>query len=355
MNAPRFASVDALRGLTVALMLLVNTPGDWGHVVAPLLHARWHGCTVADLVFPMFLFVVGVSVALGIVPRREQGDAVAVLRRAALLRALRIVALGLLLHLLAWWLLDPPAFRPFGVLQRVGLCFAACALAALYLRARGQWLLCGVLVAGWWWLLAATGGVAPGTNFADRVDAALLGIHAYRFDAATGLGHEPEGLLTTLPAIATTLLGLRAGDWLRHGRLRALVVAGAALACAGLLASPVLPFNKGLWTSSYVLWTGGLSMLALAAVHVLVDRRGWPAVGRAPGINAVVVYAGAAVATVLLDATGAGGAVYRAVFLPWLSPGGDERLASLGYAVAFVALWWGIAGWMARRGWRVTI
>ena len=131
----RFASVDALRGLTVAAMLLVNTPGDWSHVYAPLLHAEWHGVTPTDLVFPFFLFIVGVSVSLGIVPRAEAGVARDVLVRALLWRAAKIVALGLALHLLAYLMLDRPHFRPWGVLQRIGLCFAAAGLIA---RAQGK-------------------------------------------------------------------------------------------------------------------------------------------------------------------------------------------------------------------------
>ena len=116
----RFDSVDALRGMTVAAMLLVNNPGDWGHVYAPLLHSEWHGCTPTDLVFPFFLFIVGVSIALGIVPRVEAGADTAALRRNVLLRAAKIIGLGVMLHVLAFLLLDMAWFRPWGVLQRIG-------------------------------------------------------------------------------------------------------------------------------------------------------------------------------------------------------------------------------------------
>src|SRR5690606_15609948 len=148
-RAQRFASVDALRGLTVAGMLLVNTPGDWGHVYAPLLHASWHGCTAADLVFPFFLFVAGVSIALGIVPRVEQGADPRALHRTIASRALRIIALGLLLNLAAWWTYDLPHYRPWGVLQRIGLCFLIAAPLAMHLRPRAQWALAGALLLGW--------------------------------------------------------------------------------------------------------------------------------------------------------------------------------------------------------------
>lgn len=232
-KAPRFASVDALRGLTVAAMLLVNNPGDWGHVYAPLLHAGWHGCTPTDLVFPFFLIIVGVSIALGVVPRLEAGGSRGALMRTLAVRALRIVGLGLLLHLLAWWWLDMAHFRPWGVLQRIGLCFLAAGAVALWLAPRTQWLLLGGLLLGWWALLAWGGSVAPWDNFASRVDTSLLGPLLYQFDPATGRGHDPEGLLSTLGALATTLLGVRAGDWLRHGRRRALWIAALVSLLSG--------------------------------------------------------------------------------------------------------------------------
>src|SRR5690606_9274655 len=172
----RHASVDVLRGWAVAAMLLVNYPGDWGHVYAPLEHSEWNGFTPTDLVFPAFLFLVGVSIALALGRAAEAGgDA----RRQALgkawLRALRLVLLGLALHAIAMWAYDKPDFRPWGVLQRIGLCFGAAATAMLYLRARGQWIAIAALLLGYWALLAATGGTAPWDNIASRVDTWMLG------------------------------------------------------------------------------------------------------------------------------------------------------------------------------------
>ncbi len=176
MSKPlRYASVDALRGLTVAAMLLVNNPGSWGHVFAPLLHSEWNGCTPTDLVFPFFLFIVGVSIALGVVPRVEAGAAHGPLRRALLVRAVRIVGLGLVLHVLAWrWLALPP-FRPWGVLQRIGLCFALAGLVAISLSPKRQWTLLVLLLAGYGGMLVAGGTLAPWHNLASRIDTALLG------------------------------------------------------------------------------------------------------------------------------------------------------------------------------------
>jgi predicted acyltransferase len=351
----RFASVDALRGLTVAAMLLVNNPGDWGHVYAPLLHADWHGCTPTDLVFPFFLFVVGVSIALGIIPRAEAGADTAVLQRGIVIRALKIVAIGLLLHALAMWLLDRPVYRPMGVLQRIGLCFLAAGTLALHVKPRVQWMLVCAIVLGYWALLAAGGTYAPGVNLANRFDTAVLGPFQYRFDPVTSLGQEPEGLLSTLPAIATTLLGVRAGAWLRRGELRTMIAAALAWLALGGAWSLWVPLNKPLWTSSYVLWTAGCALLALIALHVLVDRRGWPAIGRSFGVNAITAYAGAAVLIYVLLATGAWGAIYRHAFAGWMTPLFGPYLPSLAIALCYVAFWWLVVRWMDRRGWHVKV
>lgn len=352
---PRFSSVDALRGLTVAAMLLVNNPGDWGHIYAPLEHAEWHGCTPTDLIFPTFLFVMGVSITLGIAPRMERGVDRSRLRREVLLRAARIVGLGLLLHLIAWIVLDRDYFRPWGVLQRIGVCFAAAGLLAIQVRARMQWFVLVALLLGYWALLAAGGSYAPWTNLASRVDTALLGPFNYKFDAATGRGHDPEGLLSTLPAIATALLGVRAGAWLREGNSRYLWIGGLLSLALGGAWALVFPLNKNLWTSSYVLWTGGWAMLALAACHVAIDRWGWPPLGRRFGVNAIAAFAGSALMVYVLLAPGWWEPLYRIGFAQWMTPRFGPTLPSLTFALAFVAVWWGIVYWMDRRSWRLKI
>src|ERR1700750_2452359 len=183
----RYASVDVIRGMTVAAMLLVNDPGDWGHVWWPLEHAEWNGCTPTDLVFPLFLFIVGVSVSLAIVPRVEGGAAKAPIRQAALVRALRIVGLGLLLNLVAWLAIPDAHLRLPGVLQRIGVCFAIAALLGVDRRAWTRGILFVVVLAADGALLLA-GGVEPWTILVSRVDAALFGPFVYASDAATGLG-----------------------------------------------------------------------------------------------------------------------------------------------------------------------
>ena len=337
----RFASVDALRGLAVAAMIVVNTPGDWSHVYAPLLHSEWHGFTPTDLVFPLFLFIVGVSIALapGATPR------------SILWRALRIVALGLALHAAAWWLMDMRALRPWGVLQRIGVCYAAAGLMAISMQPRTQWIAIAGLLLGYWALMALGGTFERAGNLASRLDTALLGPLVYEYDTATGSGHDPEGLLSTFPAIATTLLGVRAGDRLRAGDLRGLIGGGLAALALGAAWSVAFPLNKNLWTSSFVLWTAGWSLLLLAAFHDAIDRRGWPAIGRRFGVNAIAVYAGAWVLECVLTRLNLNRAIAGA-FVQVLK---DPYLASLAYALAFAILWWSVALALDRRGVRLRI
>ncbi len=309
---PRFESVDAFRGITVAAMLLVNDPGDWAHVYAPLRHAQWEGCTPADLVFPSFLFVVGVSITLA----RDR------LTYAALVaRALRIVGLGLVLHALAYLLLDRPEYRIPGVLQRIGLCYGAAGLLALHARRGTQWLAFAAILLGYW---AWTGWGEP-----------------YTLDNRP----DPEGLTSTLPALATTILGLLAGEWLKAGSLRRIAAMGVALLLLGDLWSDVLPYNKTLWTPSYVLWSGGWALLALALLDAAIDLERWPALGRRMGRNAIAIYAGAWMMAILLDASRWREAVHASLAAWMPSP----EMASLAYALVFTALWWIVAVVLDRR------
>ncbi|MFT7722957.1 MAG: heparan-alpha-glucosaminide N-acetyltransferase domain-containing protein [Roseateles sp.] len=351
----RIASVDALRGLAVAAMLLVNNPGDWGHVYAPLQHAAWHGCTPTDLIFPFFLFIVGVSTALAIGPRVQAGAAPGPLRAAVVRRGLRILALGLLLHALAWWLLDKPEFRMPGVLQRIGLCFIAAGLVAVQWRARGQWLLLVVLLAGYGALLQGSGAPLEKLgSLQQRLDTALLGRFAYEWNAQTGIAFDPEGLLSTLGALATTVFGLLCGGLLRREAPRAVLLTGIAAALVGAWWSTWLPWNKQLWTPSFVLWTGGLAAVALAAARVWVDVRGHRPWGRAFGLNAIGAYAGAWLCAVLLAASGWMAPLYATMFGPVGAALGPHA-QSLAFALAFVAAWAAIVWALDRRGlyWKI--
>lgn len=348
--ALRFASVDALRGLTVAAMLLVNDAGDWSHVYPWLEHAAWNGCNPADYIFPFFLFVAGVSLALALEPALARGRAPAALLRGVLGRAARLFGVGLVLHAAAALLIADRSFRLPGVLQRIALCVALAGAAALHLRARGQWALFGLLLLGHGALLA-WGGMAPDANPELYFDSAVLGRLAYQYDAASGRAFDPEGLVGTLGALATTLLGLRAGHWLRAGELGALARAGFAAAAGGALLNLAQPINKALWTPAYVLWTGGIACLALLAAHRLAERRGLWLPGGAPGRNAMLAYAGSWLMVCVLAATGADRWLYAHAFAGWLTPWAGSEFASAAWAAAIVAVWWLVAIALDRRGW----
>ncbi|WP_061939795.1 acyltransferase family protein [Collimonas pratensis] len=351
----RLASVDALRGCTVAAMLLVNDPGDWGHVYAPLEHSAWHGCTPTDLVFPFFLFLVGLSCALGIEPRAAQVGQRAALTRAALLRALRIVALGLAINVLAWLIMPGVHLRAPGVLQRIGLCFAATALFAIHTRPRTQWAAIVAILLGYWGSLALGGSLEPWVNLASRSDSAIFGPLVYQIDPLSGRGHDPEGLLATLPSLATCLLGLCAGRWLREDKLKPLLTGAMAAIALSAVWSLALPLNKNLWTSSFALWCGGWAALATLLFHWLIDRRGWPAVGRRFGVNAIAAYAGSELMQILLPGLGWQEALYQRGFAGWITPLAGPHIASLAFAVAFVALWWLIVYAMDKRRWYLKL
>lgn len=357
----RMASVDALRGLTVAAMLMVNDAGDWSHVYPWLEHAEWHGCTPADFIFPFFLLIVGVSINLALGPRLVGADAArpelrADVARRVLLRGVRIVLLGLALHAIAALLLHDRAFRLLGVLQRTGICFALAGLMAVYVRdARLHWAALAAILLGYWGLLLAGGSLAPDLNIADRIDTRLLGRLAYQFDPASGRAHDPEGILGTLPALATVILGMRAGAWLRAGQQGKLLLAGATALLAGGAWSLLLPLNKQLWTPSFVLWTGGFGMLAIALAHWLIDLKGWPALGRSLGINAIAAYAGSWIATCVIEGSGIMQPLYQTLFARPLAAWTGPFVPSLLFAMAFTGAFWLLMRGFARRGWLITI
>ena len=352
----RFSSIDALRGLTVAAMLLVNNAGDWDHVYAWLEHAEWNGCNPADFIFPFFLLIVGVSLNLAFAAKIEAGSNLTQLKKIVIERGVRIIVLGLLLNLVAFMLIDGRAFRLPGILQRIGICFTLVGLIHLnWHSARAQWALIVAILLGYWLLLWSTGGTVQQLNLADRIDTLLLGHLAYQYDPLTRLAHDPEGLLSTLPSLATVLLGVRAGAWLRHGQLKMLVGAGVASVVLGGLWSLVLPLNKQLWTSSFVLWTGGFGMLAIALLHYLIDQRNWPAVGKSFGINAIAAYAGSWIGICILYGSGAFRVIYPALFEAPFARSVSPEFASLMFALAFTAVFALVMKAMALRGWRIVI
>ncbi|WP_295752460.1 heparan-alpha-glucosaminide N-acetyltransferase domain-containing protein [Undibacterium sp.] len=355
-NPLRLTSIDALRGLTVAAMLLVNNAGDWDHVYAWLEHAAWNGCTPADFIFPFFLLIVGVSLHLALAPQLELASDPRQLSRSVVWRGVRIFVLGLALHLIAYWLIEGRNFRLMGVLQRIGICFAIVGLIAIHVRSiKIRWLIIAAILIGYGVLLLAGGSLQPDLNLVDKIDSLLLGKLAYSFNPLTGLAHEPEGLLSTLPSIATVLLGLQAGRWLRNGQAQYLWQTGLLALLAGYLSAYLIPLNKQLWTPSFVLWTAGFAYLCMSLAHVLIDVRGMPVLGRSFGINAIAAYAGSWVATCVLAATGWAEPLYRTLFATPLAASVSAEFASLAFATAFTAVFALLMWLFKQRGWRITV
>jgi predicted acyltransferase len=385
----RLVSLDVFRGITMAAMILVNNPGTWGHIYWPLEHAEWNGWTPTDLIFPFFLFIVGVAMTFSLASRVERGAS-----RAAL--AGHIFRRGVLLFLIGLALGAFPDFhwqgmRIMGVLQRIGICYIAAGwlYLASFSHSRGLSkddnepanardeaaatrsgiailiVVAFVLLAGYWALMKlvpvpgyGAGHLDPDSNLAAYIDRTIMGGHLW----SQSVTWDPEGLLSTLPAIATTLLGILAGLWLRSSRTGARKAAGLALVgvigmAAGRLLHPLFPMNKNLWTSTFVIFTGGFAMLLLALCYWLVDLRGyrrWTGPVLVFGMNAIAVY----VFSFLLssfsvffgfhDSDGDfqtwHGWIYDTYFAPHASPNN----ASLAFAIFFLLLCF-LAAWPLYR------
>jgi predicted acyltransferase len=361
----RLRSLDVFRGLTVAGMVIVNNPGDWSTVYAPLLHAEWHGWTPTDLIFPFFLFIVGTSIGLG----RRTVTIVAVLRRGAI-----IWGLGLFLAAFPFFLMT--TLRIPGVLARIAWCYVAAALVARALathpdRRRIARTTVVALLSLYWVLLMAVpfpggipGDLSPEGNIGAWFDRALLGGHLWR-----GGQWDPEGVLSTMPAIATTLLGVMAGWFMAESTspraiVRNLLAWGLFGVVLGLVASIWLPINKNLWTSSYVLFTAGLASAMLAVCYWLCDARGSrltttltePLV--ALGRNAILLFvlSGLLAKTLIYlkwtDASRSLGSwIYTSAFAPLAPP----HLASLLFAVANLLVLFALLAYLHRRRVYLTV
>jgi predicted acyltransferase len=387
----RLLSLDTFRGLTVAGMLLVNNPGTWSAIFPPLEHAEWHGWTPTDLIFPFFLFIVGITTELSLGARRARGDDQGAIVRQILRRGALIFLFGLLLNwspFFQWGTVEGianPTFldrvvyrvehlRIMGVLQRIGLAYTIAALLTLRTTLRQQVLLLAALLYGYWFamtLLPVPGEGMIGANALHRpghtldawVDRVLLTPN-HLWVGGGGL-RDPEGLLSTIPAAATAMLGVLAGRWIGqrqrgiHERLSGLFAAGAIAMMLGLMWHWSFPINKSLWTSSYTLFTAGMASVALATVMWVVDVHGWRAWTKpfvVYGTNPMIAFLGSGLMAryiYSIQKVDVGGrpvaletAIHDALFASWLSP----RVASLAFALAFVALWYGILWAFHKRG-----
>ncbi|MFZ0062720.1 MAG: heparan-alpha-glucosaminide N-acetyltransferase domain-containing protein, partial [Pyrinomonadaceae bacterium] len=305
----RLVSLDVFRGLTIAGMVLVNNPGSWSHIYWPLGHASWHGWTPTDLIFPFFLFIVGVSITLALGPRVGKAEVSRNVYWKIIKRALIIFALGLFLAGFPYFHLS--TIRVMGVLQRIALCYLCVALIFLKTNLRKQLIITAALLVGYWLVMTfvPAPGFQPGDysregSIASFIDRKILGSHIW----SQGKIYDPEGLLSTLPAIATTLLGVIGGDLLRSQRkqyekVSLLFIAGLGCIIVGWLWNLFFPINKSLWTSSYVLFTGGLAMQFLALCYWLIDMKGyrrWATPFVVFGVNAITLFVGSGLMARLL-------------------------------------------------------
>ncbi|MEG3984870.1 heparan-alpha-glucosaminide N-acetyltransferase domain-containing protein [Microcoleus sp. D3_18a_C4] len=405
----RFKSLDVFRGIAIASMILVNNPGSWKQVYPPLEHAEWHGCTPTDLVFPFFLFIVGCAMSFSLskyiqnspktgietskfTQTKEKSESAKnplpssflllpysniywrIARRAAILFLLGLllntssIALDVLLN-------SAPVenfgkIRIMGVLQRIGLAYFLSAIAILNLSPRNQKLLAVAVLLGYWGALTvfAVGGytageLTPEGNLGGYVDRLILGSqHLYK-----GGPFDPEGLLSTLPASVTVLIGYFTGEWLRVQPIKTrtsinLAIWGFRCVVIGHLWGFSFPINKQLWTSSYVVFTAGWALLLLAFCYQTIEVREWKW-GRPfeiMGVNAIFLFVASGIVARILLKTHIGTGenapttytwIYENWFVPWAGP----LNGSLAFAVTAVLFWWLILYGMYRRGWAIKI
>jgi predicted acyltransferase len=286
ISSTRLTSLDLFRGVTIAAMILVNDPGN-DHPYWPLEHAQWNGWTPTDLIFPFFLFIVGVSLVFSFEFRLRRGDSKSVLLLHTVRRAVIIFAIGLAMNY-CLVLIAPSAFpglRIPGVLQRIGVCYLAASILFLYTRPRTRAVVVAVLLIGYWILMRffpVPGFGVPGRDIPFLHPDANLAAYLDRRFLTTlwDKTRDPEGLLSTLPAIATALLGVFTGEWLRSKRspqtkLVGMLGCGAIGLVLGRTWGIWFPINKNLWTSSYVLFTAGFALVCLALCYWAADIKGW--------------------------------------------------------------------------------
>lgn len=373
----RLLSLDVFRGATIAAMLVVNNPGTWGAVYPPLLHAEWHGWTPTDLIFPFFLFIVGVTTHLSLTARRARGDSDAVLVRQILRRGGLIFFWGLVLSAFPFFAtgdinsVDPLTFldrvvfrfehlRFLGVLQRIGIAYTVAALLTFRTTLKQQVAILAALLYGYWFamtLLPVPGhgvGVSllssSSDNLAAHLDRWILGLdHVWSGSRV----FDPEGPLSTIPAVGTAMLGVLAGRWIGSAkplgeRIEGLFAAGFLATVLGLAWGWSFPINKSLWTSSYTLFTAGAGAAALAMCMWIIDRQRatwWTTPLKVFGVNPLVAFVGSGLMARLIysllkvqiggETVSVQAVIYNALFASWLEP----RDASLAFALCFTGFW----------------
>jgi predicted acyltransferase len=358
----RLVSLDLLRGLAVIGMIIVNSMAGQqgrGAVYPTLLHSHWDGLTLADVVFPAFLFMVGVSIPLSL-RRKEDAD-----RWHIVWRTLRLIILGFILSNIFWFSqFSSGDWRLFGVLQRIGIVYGVCAIMFLTLSSRTRLIVAGAILVLYWplTLIPTLDGVPTdlwvrGRNFVGSVDRVLLGAHVY---VQGPEGYDPEGILGTLPAIAQGLIGVAVGEYLLRTqsatRLRTLAIAGTAMLVLGIAWGFVFPVIKDIWSSTFVLVTCGISLLVLVGLSGLFDgkpvtnlRRAVEVIVLPFGMNAIAAYTLHEVTWALLG--------WDLLQLPYrgLRPATGPELAAFAPVLLYLALIWLAMFYLWRKRWLIRI
>lgn len=344
----RLLSLDVFRGITMMVMIIVNSPGNETSF-SILEHSAWNGCTLADLVFPFFVFIVGVSSVLTIEKQQAEGISFGLLLGKIGRRTLLLFLIGVLLNAVSLQV-DWSTLRLLGVLQRIAICYGISSVLYVTTSIRMQALIAGFLLLGYWMIMSVSQGSNPFTmtgNVAAYLDRVLISpAHMYTHD------YEPEGLLSTLPAIATALLGNLVGAWLclpyaSSKKCAGLVMAGVICSIIGWYWGDVFPINKTLWTSSYVAWTGGMALLTFAGFYWLLEMKGcknWSKPFQIFGASALSVYILHVLflkiqAMILISVPGAASVNVRVFLTQTIFPSFERKTASLLYAMSYMLCW----------------
>lgn len=367
----RLISLDVFRGITVAAMILVNNPGDWGHIYAPLKHATWNGCTSTDFIFPFFLFIVGVSIVMAYNTKKAI-IAYPILIKKIVKRGSILIGLGLFLNLFPYF--DFGHVRISGVLQRIGIVFMVCAILFLKTNKLTQFFLFGMILIAYYSLMVyvpvpnfGPANLNPETNLAAWVDRLIITQnHTWK----QTITWDPEGVLSTLPAVATGLFGMLIGFILiktpKYSGKVALKILyfGVVAFIAGLFFSYLFPINKSLWTSSFVLVTGGLACIVFSFLYYFIDVK-----NNKYGINffliysknAITVFFGSAVVAKLFnikfismgaDIVGIKTWLYQMMFVSTVN---NPYLASLLGAISFVLIWFFILWVLSKNSIKISV
>ena len=370
MSEPRrIYSIDIFRGMTIALMIIVNNPGSWGHVYAPLLHAKWHGCTLTDLVFPFFLFLVGASMRFAFVkwhyfPSKE-------FHKHIFWRTFSIFLAGIILNAYPFikqdW--DWSSFRILGVLQRIALAYGLSALMIIRFDFKQMvQILTGILLFYWGILWVGVSGDPFGleTNLVRKLDILILGEeHLYR---GFGLYFDPEGLLSTIPSIGTVIIGYLMGGMLHTTKnytdcSKRMAIFGIVITLIGYIWGFAFPINKALWTSSYVLFTGGIATIILSILTYLIDIKNW----KRPfwffevfGTNSIFLFmiSGLWAKTIInikLELNDSSVSAYHYLYKTIFFPVAGDLNGSFLFALSHVLGFWLILYWMYRKEIRIKL